>query len=154
MPPCQELFVFQTLHTRNFDSAFVQADISRGGVLHDCTPDITIISPRIFHIIATVKQQQLLYATSILQSAAIRQPPSHPYRKLSRQSCAIRAGKVWALLEGGGHVYVCGDAKHMARDVHRTLIELVQRQTGCSGTQAEARLKQLADSGRYQRDVW
>jgi len=51
-------------------------------------------------------------------------------------------------------VYVCGDAKHMARDVHRALIELIQRRAGCSGTQAEARLKQLADTGRYQRDVW
>ena len=64
------------------------------------------------------------------------------------------AEEVWALLEAGGYVYVCGDAKHMARDVHRALIELVQRQAKCSGTQAEARVKALADSGRYQRDVW
>ena len=61
---------------------------------------------------------------------------------------------MWALLERGGCVYVCGDAKHMARDVHRALIELIQRRAGCGGTQAEARLKQLADTGRYQRDVW
>ena len=71
------------------------------------------------------------------------------------QQCPfLCAEEVWALLERGGHVYVCGDAKHMARDVHRALIELIQRQAGCSGTQAETRLKQLADTGRYQRDVW
>ena len=49
---------------------------------------------------------------------------------------------------------MCGDAKQMARDVHRALIAAVQKADGCTGTQAEARVKELSDSGRYQRDVW
>ena len=42
-------------------------------------------------------------------------------------------------------VYVCGDAKAMARDVHAAL-------AGALG--GEAALKALADEGRYQKDVW
>lgn len=61
---------------------------------------------------------------------------------------------LWPLLDGGAYLYVCGDAKHMARDVHRTLIALVQKHKGCSGTAAEAFVKAMTDAGRYQRDVW
>mmetsp|Transcript_31302 Transcript_31302/g.69685 ORF Transcript_31302/g.69685 Transcript_31302/m.69685 type:complete len:673 (-) Transcript_31302:953-2971(-) len=62
---------------------------------------------------------------------------------------------VWGLLnDKGAHFYVCGDAKHMAKDVHRSLINLVQEGKGCSGTEAEGYVKQLQDAGRYMRDVW
>jgi sulfite reductase alpha subunit-like flavoprotein len=65
------------------------------------------------------------------------------------------AGEVWRHIdEGGGSVYVCGDAKHMAKDVHRALIALVAAQKPCSDGQAEAYVQRLADEGRYQRDVW
>eukprot|EP00197_Chlamydomonas_leiostraca_P012125 CAMPEP_0202864656 /NCGR_PEP_ID=MMETSP1391-20130828/4809_1 /ASSEMBLY_ACC=CAM_ASM_000867 /TAXON_ID=1034604 /ORGANISM="Chlamydomonas leiostraca, Strain SAG 11-49" /LENGTH=667 /DNA_ID=CAMNT_0049544423 /DNA_START=66 /DNA_END=2069 /DNA_ORIENTATION=- len=66
-----------------------------------------------------------------------------------------QAGAVWELLgEQGGYLYVCGDAKHMAKDVHKALIAIVQGAKQCSGTQAEAWVKQFTDEGRYQRDVW
>ncbi|HEX5006123.1 MAG TPA: sulfite reductase subunit alpha, partial [Hyphomonadaceae bacterium] len=32
---------------------------------------------------------------------------------------------LWAWLADGAHIYVCGDAKHMARDVERALIDIV-----------------------------
>ncbi|PNH07830.1 NADPH--cytochrome P450 reductase 1 [Tetrabaena socialis] len=65
------------------------------------------------------------------------------------------AAALWPLIdEGGAHLYVCGDAKHMAKDVHKAFIALVQGGRGCSGTQAEGVVKELTDAGRYQRDVW
>jgi NADPH-ferrihemoprotein reductase len=66
-----------------------------------------------------------------------------------------QADAVWEVLEARrGHLYVCGDAKHMARDVHRALVAIAQAKDGCSGAQAEAWAKALTDGGRYQRDVW
>lgn len=63
--------------------------------------------------------------------------------------------RVWELLRRpGACLYVCGDAKAMAKDVHRALIDVVAEQGAMGGTQAEGWVKELADSGRYMRDVW
>jgi sulfite reductase (NADPH) flavoprotein alpha-component len=61
---------------------------------------------------------------------------------------------LYAWLEDGGHFYVCGDEKAMAHDVHRTLIEIVEREGGHSRDAAEDYVASLAAEHRYQRDVY
>ncbi|KAG7669862.1 hypothetical protein Ndes2437B_g06058 [Nannochloris sp. 'desiccata'] len=68
-----------------------------------------------------------------------------------------RQGKaVWDLLgpKGKGYLYVCGDAKNMAKDVHAALIEIATEAADGNAVQGEAAVKELLDSGRYQKDVW
>ena len=67
-----------------------------------------------------------------------------------------RAAEVWDLLKGGrGVFYVCGDAKHMARDVNRALLKVVEQERPCvSSEEAEVALQDLVHQKRYLRDVW
>jgi sulfite reductase (NADPH) flavoprotein alpha-component len=59
-----------------------------------------------------------------------------------------------AWLEGGATLYVCGDASHMAPDVHAALAGVLARHGGLSVDAAQERLDRLGADGRYLRDVY
>jgi len=61
---------------------------------------------------------------------------------------------LYAWLMDGAAVYVCGDEKHMAHDVHRALAEVLAKEGGMSREDAEAYLENMQQQGRYQRDVY
>jgi len=61
---------------------------------------------------------------------------------------------LYAWLEGGASIYVCGDADHMAPDVHAALAEVIVRHGGRSKEGALEWLNELAAGGRYLRDVY
>jgi sulfite reductase (NADPH) flavoprotein alpha-component len=57
-------------------------------------------------------------------------------------------------LQEGAHVYICGDEKHMAHDVHQTLIGIIEKEGSLSREEAEAYLADMQQQKRYQRDVY
>ncbi|MGY5709913.1 assimilatory sulfite reductase (NADPH) flavoprotein subunit [Vibrio cincinnatiensis] len=65
-----------------------------------------------------------------------------------------QAEQVWAWLQQGAHLYVCGDATHMAKDVHHAFVQVAQQKGGLSAEQAEEYFNQLRKEKRYQRDVY
>jgi len=64
------------------------------------------------------------------------------------------AAELWAWLEDGAHLYVCGDALRMARDVDRGLVYIVAKEGRMEPAAAKAYLARLAAEGRYQKDVY
>jgi sulfite reductase (NADPH) flavoprotein alpha-component len=62
--------------------------------------------------------------------------------------------RLYEWLESGAHLYVCGDATRMARDVHKALIAIVAEHGARPAEDAEAWLNQLIQQGRYARDVY
>ncbi|RYE57673.1 MAG: sulfite reductase [NADPH] flavoprotein alpha-component, partial [Rhizobiaceae bacterium] len=65
-----------------------------------------------------------------------------------------RAGELFAWLEDGAHIYVCGDAAQLAPDVHETLIGIVGSEGRTGREAAEDYVRSLAADHRYQRDVY
>jgi sulfite reductase (NADPH) flavoprotein alpha-component len=65
-----------------------------------------------------------------------------------------RSRDVFAWLEEGAHLYVCGDAARLAPDVHLTLAAIVADEGGIGAAAAEDYLQRLQRDGRYQRDVY
>lgn len=57
-------------------------------------------------------------------------------------------------LQEGAHFYICGDEKHMAHDVHQTLIDIIENEGSLSREEAEAYLADMQQQKRYQRDVY
>lgn len=62
--------------------------------------------------------------------------------------------QLWAWLERGAHVYVCGDASRMAKDVDAALREVVAVHGGLDADDAAAYVKRLSAERRYARDVY
>lgn len=65
-----------------------------------------------------------------------------------------RSKELYEWLEEGAYFYVCGDEKHMAKDVHHTLITILIQEGGFSEEEAENYLSEMRQQKRYQRDVY
>jgi len=62
--------------------------------------------------------------------------------------------EIYKWLEDGAHFYLCGDMKSMAKDVNKTLLEIIKTQGGVSIEKAEEYVKKLKREKRFQQDVY
>ncbi|WP_188990565.1 assimilatory sulfite reductase (NADPH) flavoprotein subunit [Paenibacillus nasutitermitis] len=65
-----------------------------------------------------------------------------------------KSRELYNWLQKGACVYVCGDEKKMAHDVHSTLETILQQEGGMSPEEASEYLLGLQQQKRYQRDVY
>jgi sulfite reductase (NADPH) flavoprotein alpha-component len=64
------------------------------------------------------------------------------------------SAELFRWIEDGAHLYVCGDATRMARDVHAALVSVIATARGRGDEDAREYLAGLQSAGRYQRDVY
>jgi sulfite reductase (NADPH) flavoprotein alpha-component len=62
--------------------------------------------------------------------------------------------ELWTWLAEGANVYVCGDAKRMAKDVERALVDIVAQYGARSTDEAVNFVGELKRQGRFQQDVY
>ena len=75
--------------------------------------------------------------------------------KIYVQDRLLEEGKdVFAWLEEGAHVYVCGDANRMAKDVENALLDIIKTHGNKDDSEAKAYLLALRKAKRYQKDVY
>jgi sulfite reductase (NADPH) flavoprotein alpha-component len=65
-----------------------------------------------------------------------------------------RSVELFDWLEDGGHVYVCGDASRMAKDVEAALLQVIRTGRGRGEDDAQAYLADMRRAKRYVRDVY
>ncbi len=71
-----------------------------------------------------------------------------------QQRIVEQEDRLYAWLDRGAHVYVCGDADYMAEDVNTALLSVLQNKGGLSRERAGEHLAALKAESRYQRDVY
>lgn len=64
------------------------------------------------------------------------------------------SGEFYRWLQEGAFVYVCGDEKKMAHDVHKALIAIVEKEGKLSSEEAAEYVASMQRQKRYQRDVY
>jgi cytochrome P450/NADPH-cytochrome P450 reductase len=79
--------------------------------------------------------------------------PSHPWRFVQDALWASQE-RVWALIEAGAQVFVCGDGRFMAPAVRDTLIRICMQQRGIEHAQGSAWLEAMIADGRFHQDVF
>src|ERR1700682_2152097 len=62
--------------------------------------------------------------------------------------------EVWTWLAEGANIYICGDAKRMAKDVERALVDIVAQFGARSTDEAVLFVADLKKKGRFQQDVY
>ncbi|GAF16190.1 LOW QUALITY PROTEIN: sulfite reductase [Bacillus sp. JCM 19046] len=64
------------------------------------------------------------------------------------------ASELYQWLEQGAAFYVCGDEKQMAKDVHDTLLAIIEQEGNKTAEQSLAYLTEMQQQNRYLRDVY
>ncbi|MET9490546.1 cytochrome P450 [Nocardia sp. NPDC006630] len=87
-----------------------------------------------------------------VRAAFSRQPVENA--RYAQDRLAQDADQIWAQLQAGARVYVCGDARRLAPGVREALMRIYRDNTGADAGRAQQWLGDLGQQGRYVEDVY
>ncbi|XP_035207564.1 methionine synthase reductase-like, partial [Stegodyphus dumicola] len=93
-------------------------------------------------------------ALTHLKVSFSRETSSNSVTKYVHQNIRQHAEGIVAAVKAEGKIFVCGDAKHMARDVQQAFIEVFQSNLGLSSEAAKSFVEELQNDYRYVTDIW
>lgn len=79
--------------------------------------------------------------------------PAHPW-KFVQDALWAEQERVWAAIQAGAQIYLCGDGRFMAPAVRDTLIRIQMQQAGDEHAQGSDWLNALIEEGRFHQDVF
>jgi len=97
---------------------------------------------------------ELSVAFSRLGDSALPDADYHQVKGYVQHAIEARGEELWALINKGAIVYICGDAAGMLPEVKRTLVTLAKTSNALTDDEAEAWLVQLESDSRFLVDAW
>jgi sulfite reductase (NADPH) flavoprotein alpha-component len=95
-----------------------------------------------------------MHATGFLTKLSLAWSRDGKEKVYVQQRMREAGGDVWSWLSEGAHVYVCGDALRMAKDVEGALLGIIAEHGGRTPAEAAKFLDELKAGDRYQADVY
>lgn len=93
-----------------------------------------------------VKKSQLLLDCAFSRDQKQKVYVQHRMYKKSNQ--------IWKWLNEGAYLFVCGDASQMAKDVHKTLHQIIEKEGNMDPLATKVYIKNLKKENRYLRDIY
>jgi sulfite reductase (NADPH) flavoprotein alpha-component len=93
-------------------------------------------------------------ANGTLQRLDLAFSRDQPQKLYVQHRMLEQAAQLFDWLERGAYLYVCGDARHMAEDVQKALLTIIEQQGQLDAVAARQYLVKMRQDKRYQRDVY
>jgi NADPH-ferrihemoprotein reductase len=104
-------------------------------------------------------EMQLALSEGVITSLDVAFSRDGPKKVYVQDKIIDKASTVYPIVKGTvgkneGAVYICGDAKNMAKDVNKALLSVLMREGDYAAHEAEEILRRLKAEFRYHQDVW
>jgi sulfite reductase (NADPH) flavoprotein alpha-component len=94
------------------------------------------------------------YQTGILNRLSLAFAKDKPGNLHVHHKLAEQGKEVFAWIENGAYVYVCGQKAPMSMEVENVLMSIIERYSGLSATETATYFDNLRSAGRYHKDVY
>ena len=105
------------------------------------------------------EEMEQALADGVITSLDVAFSRDGPKKVYVQDKIIAKGADVYPILKGTvgkneGQIYVCGDAKNMAKDVNKALLSVLMREGDYAAHEAEEIIRRLTSDFRYHKDVW